>query len=223
MTQSSSAKEKALTLLVNAKAKVHEATTPRVEWVPDVPDTLQELFRIDGMTDMPEIQKLIELATTVSRGAIVEVGSYRGRSTCALGTGSLAGQQAPVYAIEPHEVFEGIFGGEFGPQDRRVFYEAMLSTGCWEVVRLINLSSEVVAAGWDKPIELLFIDGDHSYEGVKRDYDAWRPHLLPGATVVFDDAFEEHGGPKLFITDLVRRQELLSVEEVGRMHVLRWR
>jgi hypothetical protein len=35
-------------------------------------------------------------------------------------------------------------------------------------VCVVQLTSTEAAAGWSKPIVLLFIDGDHSYEGVRR-------------------------------------------------------
>jgi len=37
------------------------------------------------------------------------------------------------------------------------------------------------------PIDLLFIDGDHSYEGVVADYDLYRPLVRPGGLIVFHD------------------------------------
>ena len=49
-----------------------------------------------------------------------------------------------------------------------------------------GLSAEV-AAGWSRPVDLLFIDGDHSYEGVKRDWDLFVPFVKPFGIVVFHD------------------------------------
>jgi hypothetical protein len=58
----------------------------------------------------------------VRDGCIVEVGSYRGRPTAALALGSLSGFQVPVYAVDPQEEFKGIYGGQFGPEDRGAFF-----------------------------------------------------------------------------------------------------
>ena len=95
-------------------------------------------------------------------GAIVEVGSYHGRSTVALSCGAEAGAKLPVYAIEPHEHFIGELGGNFGPPDRAAFFETMLRTSCFENVRLVNLSSEIVSPGWQLPVSALWIDGTAS-------------------------------------------------------------
>ena len=48
---------------------------------------------------------------------------------------------------------------------------------------------------WDKDkIKLLFIDGDHSYEGVKKDYELFWPKLEKGGFIVFHDATVKRWG-----------------------------
>ena len=144
---------------------------------------------IEGMMSDEELLFLEGLASAVEPPAcIVEVGSYRGRSTAALAAGSRAGCGAAVYAIEPHEQFTGVLGGQFGPEDRKHFFRNMLLVGATDEVRLVNLSSEVVAPGWRTPIGLLWIDGDHAYEGVLRDFTVWKPHLAEGGAVAFHDS-----------------------------------
>lgn len=41
--------------------------------------------------------------------------------------------------------------------------------------------------GWTQPIDLLFVDGDHSYEGAAADLINWSPHVVPGGWVLVDD------------------------------------
>lgn len=161
------------------------------------------------------------MAKDVRTHAIVEVGSYRGRSTVAMGRGSLGGHRVPVFAIEPHEVFTGVLGGEFGPSDRGAFFKAMLDTSCYHVVRLINLSSEIVAPNWNRSIGLLWIDGDHTYDAVKRDFACWSPHLVRGAYVAFDDSTNPALGPKQLIDELVAQGSYSIVQTVGRVTVLK--
>lgn len=213
-------------VLVRSKAKLHDVSAPRPhpdelnKPTPPGPEWMRPIHELPGMIDDRQVTTLYELANAVTSGVIVEVGSYRGKSTSALGIGSQRGHQVPVYAIEPHEPFTGIFGGNFGPKDRKAFYESMLKTGCWKTVRLVNLSSEAVTPNWDKPVGLLFIDGDHTYDGVKRDFDCWVPHLLPGARVAFDDAVQEDGGPFRLIAELVQSGQWRMLEEFGKMAVL---
>src|SRR6266508_6690796 len=96
--------------------------------------------KIEGMIGDQEAALLTRLASQVEEGCIVEVGSYRGMSTIALAKGA----RVPGYAIEPHEHFQGVLGGTFGPADRRAFFENLLRAGVVEQVRLVNLSSEIV-------------------------------------------------------------------------------
>jgi cephalosporin hydroxylase len=43
-----------------------------------------------------------------------------------------------------------------------------------------------------RPIDVLFIDGDHTYEGVKKDHDAYRHLVRPGGLIAFHDIVEDH-------------------------------
>ncbi len=172
------------------------------------------------MTDPQEARALYDLAKNTRDSCVIEVGSFRGRSTVALGLGSLEGHQVPVYAIEPHEPFEGILGGQFGPEYCAAFYKAMLETSCYQIVRLVNLSSEQVSSNWQRPVGLLWIDGDHSYEGVKRDFDCWRPHLTSNATVAFDDSINPEIGPKRLIDELIDQGILKQNRIVGKITIL---
>jgi hypothetical protein len=139
----------------------------------------------------------------------------------ALGRGSLDGNQVPVYAIEPHEEFTAVLGGKFGPADRGAFYKAMIDTSCYQVVRLVNLSSEIVAPNWNKKISLLWIDGDHTYSGVKKDFECWLPHLTPEAIIAFDDSTDPDLGPRQFINELLNGNKFQELQQIGKVTVIR--
>ena len=162
---------------------------------------------------------LYDLARGVRGGCIVEVGSYRGRSTLVLARGSADGQGARVYAVEPHETFVGPRGGEFGPEDRAAFFRNMARTGAYRQVRLLNTSSEVVAQGWKEPVALLWLDGDHSYEGVRRDFDAWARHLTEDCDLVLDDTDDPNLGPQRLLEELTSEgwEEVRRVDRVAHL------
>jgi hypothetical protein len=51
----------------------------------------------------------------------------------------------------------------------------------------------------------LWIDGDHSYEGAKKDLDGFFPHLVPHGVVAFHDALNAFPGPiRVFVEDVLR-------------------
>jgi len=175
-----------------------------------------------GWLSLDEATLLFNLAKQVTAGSIVEVGSYRGRSTVALALGAMAGGNRPVYAIEPHEEFTGYLGGaEFGPEDRGAFFQSMLRTSCYRNVRLVNLSSEIIAPGWKEPVSLLWLDGNHSYDGVKRDFGCWKDHLSASAHIAFDDAMDERLGPSRLISELLLAEAFGLVSNVGKVVVIK--
>lgn len=182
---------------------------------------LQKVVHKGGGTDAEELSLLYHLAQETQRGVIVEVGSARGGSTVALALGSKSGFQAPVYAIEPHEHFVGVLGGVFTPEFRSLFFENLLATKTADMVRLVNLSSEVVTPGWDREVGLIFIDGDHTYEGVKRDCRCWMPHVVPGGLMVFHDSLDETIGPYRVIQEAIEARVLSRVDVVSRTTILR--
>jgi hypothetical protein len=183
---------------------------------------LRRILSIQGMVSREEVEMLEELAAGVDPSAcIVEVGSYRGRSTAALAAGASLGSGADIFAIEPHEPFTGILGGTFGPDDRKAFFRNAIKGETWERVRLVNLSSEIVVPGWKRPVGLLWIDGDHTFEGVTRDFEAWRRFVVPGGVVAFHDATDPELGPARLIAELVGGDDFEPNVNVGELVALR--
>jgi predicted O-methyltransferase YrrM len=183
--------------------------------LPIPPSHRQVIEATFGAISLDECDLLYSLAAGVSDGCIVEIGSFRGRSTVALALGSMAGARAPVYAIEPHERFTGVLGGQFEPGDRAEFFKNMLTAQVAEVVRLVNLSSEVVTPGWSQPVGMLWIDGDHRYPAVKRDFECWEQFLLPGSIAAFHDSLDPDLGPARVIAEALssgRFDQILQLE-----------
>ena len=53
------------------------------------------------------------------------------------------------------------------------------------------------------PISVLFIDGDHSYEGCKRDIDAWYPFMKEDGVMLFHDGDESSPGVVRAVAEFV--------------------
>lgn len=134
------------------------------------------------------------LAKRARQGAIVEIGSNRGRSTAYLAKGAEAGgYNNKIYAIDPH--FDGT-----EPTFRKNMKELQLDK---TVVPVIMKSEEAVKQ-WRQPVSLLFIDGAHDYENVEKDFVLWEPYVVPEGLVCFHDKFDE--GP----AKVIRKYVLLS-------------
>jgi len=178
---------------------------------------LNLLMSIDGYLSRNEAMQLMELAANSSpNSVIVEIGSYRGRSTIALAFGSLSGPQNRIYSIDPFIDFKGVLGGEFGPKDQAKFYKNILFARVGEIVSLIALSSSAASRGWIKTnICLLWIDGDHAYESVIEDFWAWKPFLIENAVVVFHDI--NTSGVQGAINERIENGEIIRMGEIDIM------
>jgi predicted O-methyltransferase YrrM len=55
----------------------------------------------------------------------------------------------------------------------------------------------------NEPIDLLFVDGDHSYIGVKTDWDLYFPLLKKGSIVIFHDYGWAEGVQKVIQEDVL--------------------
>lgn len=179
------------------------------------------LDRFEGMISAAEAELLYRLAAHLGAGGIVEIGAWRGKSAIALALGARANPLKPsVHCVEPHARFTGVYGGEFGPQDRTAFYKAMLESGCSEDVALVNLPSSAAAPDWPSKVGLLFIDGDHDEAAVEADVALWGPHLVDGGYIAFDDAFDPEVGPARVIARLLASGSYVHAEAVGKIAVL---
>lgn len=176
---------------------------------------------VGGCSDN-EVQYLADLAEKqVDKGCVVEIGSYRGKSALAFRYGMLRAEpQIPkplIYCIDPHAVFEGVYGGKYGAQDRAEFYRIMLETKGYEDIALVNLNGADVGAAWKRKIGLLFIDGDHSYEGVKKDIEAWLPACDEDTLILFDDAVDPQIGPYKVIKEYVEKAKIKEHSRCGKI------
>jgi predicted O-methyltransferase YrrM len=151
----------------------------------------ERLATLEGLVAPDVGEALARLASVVPADeAIVELGSYKGKSTCYLAAGSKDGFGAKVFAVDPWDT-PGNVTGRFGfaePSTRERFNEQIRSMRFASRVTALQGFSADVAKQWNGPwVGLLFIDGDHAESSVRTDFEAWKPNLRDGAFVVFDD------------------------------------
>jgi predicted O-methyltransferase YrrM len=131
---------------------------------------------VPGWLTDDEGEALYELARACTgKGVIVEIGSFKGKSTVCLGLGSRAGASVPIYAVDPHQ--------ERFPD----FKNNVQRAGIDELVRPVPSLSQPAADEFHEPIELLFVDGSHDYELVLEDFEKWVPKVVDGGWVAFHD------------------------------------
>lgn len=141
-------------------------------------------------------------------GTIVEIGSFKGKSTVMLARVAQHYGLGRVVAIDPHnfnnvELHEHRTSPEASSLEE--FKRNIAAAGVEDFVELRRAYSTDVAPGWSEPIRFLWIDGDHSYKGAKSDFDGFFPHVIPQGIVAFHDALHEFEGPiRVFVEDVLR-------------------
>lgn len=78
------------------------------------------------------------------------------------------------------------FGGELGGRWVQIHGDSSTLGRAWQAGALTHFPLDI-ANGWLKPPHMVFIDGDHSYEGCKADIEAFFPLLLPGGILAVHD------------------------------------
>ncbi|HXS76407.1 MAG TPA: class I SAM-dependent methyltransferase [Terracidiphilus sp.] len=141
-------------------------------------------------------------------GVIVEIGSFKGKSAVMLGKLAERYGLGPIVAIDPHN-FNNAELKEHRSSPGATSYDEFLknieSAGVSPFVEAHREFSTDVAKSWNRPIRLLWIDGDHSYRGAKGDLDAFVPHMVRGGFVALHDALHEFSGPiRVFVEDILR-------------------
>ncbi|MFI1163099.1 class I SAM-dependent methyltransferase [Streptomyces sp. NPDC020801] len=155
---------------------------------------------------MPVHEGLALYAAAVEAGRLrlplLEVGTYCGRSTVLLAD---AARQAGVTALtvdhhrgseeqqpgwdyhDPETVDPEIGLMDTLPTFRRTLHRAGLEEN---VVALVGRSPQI-AALWNTPLGLVFIDGGHTDEHAAADYEGWAPHVAEGGLLVIHDVFPD--------------------------------
>jgi len=137
---------------------------------------------------------------------IVEIGSLCGRSTAFVSAGSKAVRREEVVAVDhfkgspEHQAGQQCASGTLARDGTtyQSFRENLLRVKLLDHVRPIQTNSLEAAARWSGPIRLLFIDGEHSYESVRGDFDAWVPFVVPGGLVALHDVGNAPGVTRCF-------------------------
>lgn len=144
---------------------------------------LASIFRIQSHLTIRERVRIVDLAR--NRNAILEIGAYIGASATCFAYAIKESGHGRLYCIDTWNndaMSEGI---------RDTYAEFLSNTKPYSqfITPVRGFSTDVVAEISDltESLDLLFIDGDHSYEGVKADWEAYKHFLKPGSVVVFHD------------------------------------
>ncbi|MEA2443323.1 MAG: hypothetical protein QOJ12_615, partial [Thermoleophilales bacterium] len=177
----------------------------------DFEQTLQQAREIEGWLTDAQAERLFLAGRRVGQdGTIVEIGSYRGRSTITLASAAQEGVE--VVAIDPHA------GNDRGPQeiegydqeaeeDNRAFHANLARAGVADRVRHVRKPSQEAFDAVGGDVDLLYVDGAHRLEPASQDIGGWGARVRPGGALLIHDSFSSIG-----VTLAITRLLLFSSE-----------
>jgi predicted O-methyltransferase YrrM len=160
-------------------------------------DVLARLQGVEGWLTDAQARSLWDAAVNVREGGrILEIGSFRGRSTIVLASAARPGVE--VVAIDPHG------GGDRGPQeitpdaqrgqeDFEAFEANLERAGVQGRVRHVRLPSQSAIHELDGALDLLYVDGAHRYRPARADIERWGARVAPGGALLIHDSFNAIG------------------------------
>lgn len=166
--------------------------------------------KVEGCLSDREIRCLALLASIPSaKGVVLEIGSFKGRSTVVLAKAALLAGESKIVAVDPlnsSAKSDPNLGGK--PSAKPDFETNLKKAGVESAVEFYLERASDLAGKWDpaRKIRLLWIDGDHSYGGAKADFDLFRPFLANGAIVAMHDVLHpaaEAGPARVFAEDVL--------------------
>lgn len=165
---------------------------------------------LEGHLSQAEMEFLaINAAVPASDGVILEIGSFKGKSTCILAKASELAGDPYIIAVDPltHESLEAhdLKGAADENQFQHDFFKNLKVQHVEHRVQFHQQYSYHFVESFSGKIRFLWVDGDHSYSGVKQDIKMFTPFLADGAIVAMHDVLHNLDGPiRCFAEDILQ-------------------
>ncbi len=157
---------------------------------------------------------------------LAEIGVWHGVTTLLL-----RGAMAPdgvLFAVDPFP------RGRLGFSAQKYIAEREVARMRGGTVRWLRMTGAEagrrLAAAAEAPVELVFIDAEHTYQGLKGDWESWTPLVAPGGVVALHDSRAtperpiHDAGSVIFTQDVVSHDERFEqIEAVESLTVWRRR
>jgi hypothetical protein len=170
---------------------------------------LSAIERVPGWLTLSQARRLWDAARAQRAPAqIVEIGSFRGRSTIVLALAAADGVQ--LVAIDPH------LGGDRGPReygdrpdvgqaDHEAFAANLQHAGVAERVRHVRGFSQEALDDVSGAIDVLYVDGAHRFVPARADLRRWGARVPVGGRLLVHDSFSSVGVTLALVAEVIGR------------------
>jgi predicted O-methyltransferase YrrM len=151
---------------------------------------------IDGnsLDILPFYAMMVDHAQDGAR--FVELGAYKGRSAAFMAVELRnSGKAVTFFVVDLWEHAADITRNASHPYEPATLEECKANVDrAGYQVRYLQSDTVVAASVIQDQVDFVFIDGDHSYDGVIRDIKAWLPKVKPGGVIAGHDLHYEYPG-----------------------------
>jgi glycosyltransferase involved in cell wall biosynthesis/tetratricopeptide (TPR) repeat protein/GT2 family glycosyltransferase len=186
-----------------------------IRYIPNNKEGLIEVKRIQGFLSEDDIIQLYLKACGLPRnGIIIEIGSYLGLSSCVMAQALIDSQNhgARFYCIDDWMDADAYFkqtGGKGNAFD--AFRSNLQRVGVDKLIHIKKMKSLDAAADFlDETADLIFLDGDHSFDGCYTDLNAWYSKLKPNGILIGHDYANCFEGIPRAVQKFVKENQLDS-------------
>jgi MMP 1-O-methyltransferase len=171
---------------------------------------------IPGWTRGAEAWALALVCHSLPAGAmVVEIGSFLGSSAVLLaGSRQLRGS-GTVHCVDPFDASGDSFSRELYHEIsssievplRQRFEQNIRDAGLDGWVSVHQGRAEDICRGWKSPIDLLYLDGDHSWEAVQAAYNGWAPFLRQYGVIAIHSSLaqeKDHDGLRRLAREVIQ-------------------
>lgn len=174
-----------------------------------VDEVLGLIAEIDGWLSDDQARDLYQAAAACrSSGRIVEIGSFRGRSTVVLAAAS--DPTVEVIAIDPHAGNDRGPGeisgfGDAANDDHAAFVRNIDEAGVAGRIKHLRQFSHEARSSIGGDIDVLYIDGAHRYSHARADIAEYGPMVVTDGVMLIHDSFSSIG-----VTAAIARELFMS-------------
>ncbi|WP_286049656.1 class I SAM-dependent methyltransferase [Rheinheimera sp. KL1] len=213
------------TFLENYRVK-RNITSNKCYMLPDYMDlsnvrwlvTLKKLYQMpvaNPASLSPAQGELLKaILANISAKTVVEIGCFIGISTLWLAAGmACSNLRGRLFAIDTYvpKFPWPPFHYSCIVDPKSVIADSVERAGFSDIIHLIESDSKRAASNFDSwlghdEIDLLFIDGDHSIDGCRADFELYAPRVAVGGYIIFHDIFPKHcahEGPRFVLDNFI--------------------